>query len=345
MIVHGADGLDEITTTGATFVAELKHGGEIVTYELTPADAGLVTGAGTGIVPGSDAIDADAFSPLQQSTILYPLLIGAVGMLASILGALLVRGRPGRSLSAQLHFGTNVAMVITGLAAIGVAYWVFGADVEEVTNPLFLGLTIIIGLVAGYAIGFTSEYYTSDHYSPVKKLAGQSDLAERRQVAGQRVQAGMRRGGVLDLGRRFQRDLFFAAPKSENVAVLLPGLPAEFPEAVEYRKHPVRLVVVHRPPVPFVAQEALVLDADALVTGCRASVLEVCDEIASTRYARHDRSFSPAPGRGARAIPSAIRRARRHGADRDLRRAAAPSPASSPAGCDVARAAPAAACR
>ena len=34
---------------------------------------------------------------------------------------------------------------------------------------------IILGLLAGYAIGFTSEYYTSDHYNPVKKLAAQSE--------------------------------------------------------------------------------------------------------------------------------------------------------------------------
>jgi len=39
-VVHGHDGLDEMTTTGATDVAELK-GGEIRVFEVTPADAGL----------------------------------------------------------------------------------------------------------------------------------------------------------------------------------------------------------------------------------------------------------------------------------------------------------------
>ncbi|MBY5161780.1 sodium-translocating pyrophosphatase [Salsipaludibacter albus] len=111
---------------------------------------------------------------LLQATFLFPLLIAAIGMIASIIGALLVRGRPGRSLSSQLHFGTNLAMVLTGVAALAAGWWLF-ADVDEVGNGLLLGLVIVIGLAAGYAIGFVSEYYTSDHYSPVKKLAAQSE--------------------------------------------------------------------------------------------------------------------------------------------------------------------------
>jgi anthranilate phosphoribosyltransferase len=39
-VVHGSDGLDEVTTAGPTSVAELK-GGKIRTFEITPEDAGL----------------------------------------------------------------------------------------------------------------------------------------------------------------------------------------------------------------------------------------------------------------------------------------------------------------
>ncbi|HEX2027960.1 MAG TPA: sodium-translocating pyrophosphatase [Nitriliruptorales bacterium] len=118
---------------------------------------------------------ADASQTTQRATFLFPLLVAALGMAASIVGALMVRGRRGVSLSKQLHRGTNIAMVLTAVATFVAANWLFGPGVEEVTSPWLMALTIVVGLVAGYAIGFTSEFYTSAHYGPVKNLAGQSE--------------------------------------------------------------------------------------------------------------------------------------------------------------------------
>jgi K(+)-stimulated pyrophosphate-energized sodium pump len=115
-----------------------------------------------------------SFTALQETTFLFPLLVGAIGMFASILGSFLVRGRPGKSLSSQLHFGTNVAMVITAVAGVAGAMWIFG-DVDEIVAPIWLGMPIVLGLAAGYLIGFASEYYTSDHYGPVQRLAKQAE--------------------------------------------------------------------------------------------------------------------------------------------------------------------------
>ncbi len=126
---------------------------------------------------------ADDFTGLQEATFLFPLLVAALGMFASILGSFLVRGRPGRSLSSQLHFGTNVAMVITAAASVWAATWIFG-DVAEVENALFLGAPIVLGLAAGYLIGFASEYYTSDHYGPVKRLAKQAETGPATVIIG-----------------------------------------------------------------------------------------------------------------------------------------------------------------
>jgi anthranilate phosphoribosyltransferase len=63
-VVHGSDGLDEITLTGPTFVAALENG-EIRTFELTPEEAGLERCTSDGLKGG----DADANAVALQSVL------------------------------------------------------------------------------------------------------------------------------------------------------------------------------------------------------------------------------------------------------------------------------------
>ncbi len=62
-VVHGADGLDEITTTGPTYVAELD-GGKIRSFEVSPEDAGLLRAAPAALKGGDAATNAQALSAL-----------------------------------------------------------------------------------------------------------------------------------------------------------------------------------------------------------------------------------------------------------------------------------------
>jgi len=115
-----------------------------------------------------------------ESLLMYPILIGALGMIASIVGALLTRGKEGQSLSTQLHTGQYIAMGLTVIFTIAGTQWLFGgasaADGSDIVQtPIFLSLTIIVGLLGGWAIGFVSEYFTSEHYKPVKGIASQSE--------------------------------------------------------------------------------------------------------------------------------------------------------------------------
>ena len=110
----------------------------------------------------------------NESLLLYPILIGSLGMVASIVGALLTRGREGRSLSSQLHTGQYVAMALTIVFALIFTPILFSSS-EEVTAPFYLALTIIVGLLGGWAIGFVSEYFTSEHYRPVRGIAQQAE--------------------------------------------------------------------------------------------------------------------------------------------------------------------------
>ena len=63
-VVHGSDGLDEITLTGPTFVAALENG-NIRTFEVTPEEAGLTRVGGDALKGG----DADANAIALQSVL------------------------------------------------------------------------------------------------------------------------------------------------------------------------------------------------------------------------------------------------------------------------------------
>jgi len=62
-VVHGEDGLDELTTTGPSFVAQLKDG-VVTTFTVTPADAGLPTARPEDLKGGSPEVNAKAIRDL-----------------------------------------------------------------------------------------------------------------------------------------------------------------------------------------------------------------------------------------------------------------------------------------
>ena len=82
-IVHGSDGLDEITLTGPTFVAALE-GGNIRTFEVTPEDAGLPRSSGDELKGGDAAANAIALKAVlggKQSAFRNVALLNAAAAL------------------------------------------------------------------------------------------------------------------------------------------------------------------------------------------------------------------------------------------------------------------------
>jgi len=100
-VVHGSDGLDEITLTGPTFVAAL-HNGEIRSFEVNPEEAGLPR-CGTDGLKGGDA-DANAVA-LQSVLDGMPSPYRDVALLNAA-AALVVAGRA-KDLKEGVAIGTN----------------------------------------------------------------------------------------------------------------------------------------------------------------------------------------------------------------------------------------------
>ena len=101
-----------------------------------------------------------------------PLLLAAIGVLASIIGSLLVRtgeSTEQMSLLKALRRGTNTAAILIAVAALPLVWGLLGKD------HLGLYAAILAGLVSGVLIGRFTEYYTSDTYRPTKHLAESSE--------------------------------------------------------------------------------------------------------------------------------------------------------------------------
>ncbi len=138
-------------------------------------------------VAGSEATGSD----VGLAQLMFPLAVAFVGMLAAIIGSFAVRGSASadvKSLSRQLHMGTNVAMGLTVIGTILVGLWFFTGD--DFDGWWGLPISVIGGLAVGWAIGKVAEIWTSDHYAPVKKIAQQSETGPATTVlAG--ISAGM----------------------------------------------------------------------------------------------------------------------------------------------------------
>jgi len=115
------------------------------------------------------------------SPVLLPLVLGAIGIVTSILGTFLVRvkdgGDPHKALNAG-EFASSGVMIVAAYLVIGKLLpesWTTGAG-DTLMNYSSDGVfyAIIIGLVAGLAIGKITEHYTGTGTKPVRSIVEQS---------------------------------------------------------------------------------------------------------------------------------------------------------------------------
>lgn len=97
----------------------------------------------------------------------FPLLISAVGIMASILGSLFVKTSEKSNPQNALRNGTYISALIVLIASFFLSSIMFG--------NLGAFFAVASGLIVGVLIGFVTEIYTSGDYSFVKKISKQSE--------------------------------------------------------------------------------------------------------------------------------------------------------------------------
>jgi K(+)-stimulated pyrophosphate-energized sodium pump len=102
-----------------------------------------------------------------EAAILYPVALGAVSIVASIIGTFFVSTKTGKIMPA-LYKG----VIISGVLAAIAFYPITTALAGEQAMPLYLSALIGLALTAGMVV--ITEYYTGTNFSPVRKVAASS---------------------------------------------------------------------------------------------------------------------------------------------------------------------------
>ena len=112
-------------------------------------------------------IDEASFGALQQSLVVFPILLSGAGIVASILGTFAVNTNDESKIGSALHRGLLVASVLVFIAA--------GGLIAVLGIPVGVLGCVVAGVVAGVAIGQVTEYYTGKDKAPVRRIAQQSE--------------------------------------------------------------------------------------------------------------------------------------------------------------------------
>ena len=110
---------------------------------------------------------------------LLPVALAVCGIICSIIGSFLVRTKENAtqsSLLRSLRTGTYTAAVLSAIVAAPLTYYIVG--------NMGVYVAILCGLIGGCAIGYFTEYYTSDTYKPTQKLADASETGSATIIIG-----------------------------------------------------------------------------------------------------------------------------------------------------------------
>ena len=102
----------------------------------------------------------------KETAAAFPLIISAIGIVASVVGIMGVKGKEGQNPASALNMGTYISGIVVIIAAIILS--------KAMLGTFNYAWSIIAGLIVGIAIGKVTEIYTSADYKYVKKIGEQS---------------------------------------------------------------------------------------------------------------------------------------------------------------------------
>lgn len=116
---------------------------------------------------------ADILFDHNELVIIYPLLLGSIAVIASIIGSFFVRTKEGGGIMASLYKGVIASAVLAAAAFLPATYYLMKDVTIGITkiDPINLYVASLIGLVITFAIVVITEYFTATRYNPVQRIA------------------------------------------------------------------------------------------------------------------------------------------------------------------------------
>ena len=117
------------------------------------------------------------------SGMLLPVALAVCGIICSLIGSFLIKTKEDAtqmSLLKSLRTGTYTAAALSAVLALPLSYLILGPE----QHCWGVYIAILCGLVGGCAIGYFTEYYTSDNYKPTLQLAAASETGSATIIIG-----------------------------------------------------------------------------------------------------------------------------------------------------------------
>ena len=117
------------------------------------------------------------------SGMLLPVALAVCGIVCSLIGSFLIKTKEDAtqmSLLKSLRTGTYTAAALSAVLALPLSYLILGPE----QHCWGVYVAILCGLVGGCAIGYFTEYYTSDTYKPTQELAAASETGSATIIIG-----------------------------------------------------------------------------------------------------------------------------------------------------------------
>ncbi|EKD33556.1 MAG: hypothetical protein ACD_76C00003G0002 [uncultured bacterium] len=115
-----------------------------------------------------------------QEAVTYPLALGSIAIIASIVGTFFIKLGKKQNIMGALYKGLAVAGILSAIGFYFVTRAMFGAESGIDAKSLFLAS--LVGLVVTTLMIVITEYYTATRYSPVKKIAEASQTGHGTNV-------------------------------------------------------------------------------------------------------------------------------------------------------------------